>query len=294
MRTFSETFRSLSILVLAASIFFFGYAILRSVEQVSVSLEKASEISESIQPVVALAPDILEESEQWRVLARDALAETEAVRILIPSVLDESEAIRKTLPPVLQQAEAWRLESGKVRTEIALVRAMVPQVIAELDAYRALVPSVLAESQNIRRAIPPTLDRVEKIVLDANEIASKAGESAFTGVITGILKAPINLLGGAAQLFVPADVKLSDEDRARLESRLQTFLATAEIGDSQEFVTSDGAITGRFEVVSDSFAKGELCRTVVLKSFRKGNLLKQQDLKICRDENDRWYQQVSE
>ncbi|MBW0149261.1 hypothetical protein [Marinobacter arenosus] len=294
MRTFSETFRSLSILVLAASIFFFGYAILQSVEKLSVSLEKVSEISASIQPAVELAPDFLKESEQLRALARDALAETEAVRLLIPSVLDESEAIRKTLPPVLQQADAWRLESEKVRTEMALVRAMVPQVIAELDAYRALVPSVLAESQNIRLIIPPTLDRVEKIVLDANEIASEAGESAFTGVITGILKAPINLLGNAAQWFLPADVKLSDEDRASLESRLQTFLATAEIRDSEEFVTSDGAITMRFEVISDSFEKGELCRTVVLKSFRKGNLLKQQDLTICRDENGRWYQQVTD
>lgn len=288
MKTFSETFRSLSILVLAASIFFFGYALLYSADRLYEGLQQASGIAESVQPVVELAPEFLDESEQLRSLTRDVLVETEAVRRLVPSVLGESEAIRKTLPPILQQADVWRQESAQVRAEIASVRALVPDLLAELEAYRAIVPTVLAESQNIRRTIPPTLDRVEKIVLDAKEIASTAGESAFTGVITGILKAPINLLGSAAQLLVPGDVKISDEDRARLESRLQTFLQTAEVGDSQEYTTSDGAITGRFEVISDSFAGGELCRTLGLKSFRKGKLLQEQDLQICRDENDRW------
>ncbi|MBW7472594.1 hypothetical protein [Marinobacter sp. F4218] len=289
MKTLSESFRTLSILVLAASIFYFGYAVLRSADRISEGLQKASGIAESLKPAVELAPEFLNESEQLRFLARDALKETEAVRLLVPSVLKESEAIRNTLPQVIQQADLLRQESINIRSEVAAVRSLMPQVLAELEAYRAIIPSVLEESQNIRRTIPPTLDRVEKIVADANEIASSAGEKTFTNVITGIIKAPINLLGNAAQMLVPSDVRLSDEDRARLESRLQTFLNTAEVGNSEEFVTSDGSITGRFELVSDSFEGGESCRMVALNSFRKGELLRHQDLQICRNDEGRWY-----
>ncbi|MBW4935945.1 hypothetical protein [Marinobacter sp. F4206] len=268
MKTLSESFRTLSILVLAASIFYFGYAVIRSADRISEGLQKASEIVESVKPAVELAPEFLDEAEKLRFLAGDALKETEAVRLLMPSVLQES---------------------GKIRAEVASVRSLVPQVLAELEAYRTVIPSVLEESQNIRQTIPPTLNRVEKIVANANEIASSAGENAFTNVITGIIKAPINLLGNAAQVLVPSDVKLSDEDRARLESRLQAFLNTAEVGDSEEFVTSDGSITGRFELVSDSFEGGESCRMVALDSFKKGKLLRHEELQICRNGEGRWY-----
>ena len=289
MNTIAKGIQSLSIALLAGSIFYLGYALLGTADRVALMLAQSKEVAESLTPVVELAPDFLEESKQLRHLTAEVVAEVEAIRLQVPPILNESEAIRKTLPAILEQTERLRAESEKIRAEAASIRAQIPQVLAELQAYRALVPQVLEESRRIRETIPPTLNRVENIVLKADEVASTAGENVFTGVISGIFKAPIKLLGNVTDFLLPSNAELSENDQNRLRNRLQEFVNTAEIGDAQTFVTEDPSITLQYELLSKAPIDSKDCRSVSLTSRKSGKALKQIELQICRDDQGDWF-----
>ncbi|QSP94929.1 hypothetical protein LPB19_00435 [Marinobacter salinisoli] len=294
MKTILQGFHSFGIVLLAASIFYLGYALLQTADRVELIVAKTEGVAESLAPVVELAPEFLEESKQARILVEEVVAEVAAVRLLVPELLAESAAIRESLPPVLEQVGLMRKESEMIRAEAARVRVLIPEVLAELEAYRALVPQVLDESRRIRETIPPTLSRVERIVLEADDIASKAGENVFTGVISGIFKAPVKLLGNVTDFLLPSNAKLSASDEAKLKEQMQIFLNIAQIGDIQTFVTEDPTISLQFELLSSVVIDSMDCRLVALRSRKSNELFKQTELQICLDEDDNWFLHSSE
>lgn len=294
MKTILKGFHSVCVALLAASIFYLGYALLKTAARVEVIVTTSEGIAEKLGPVVDLTPEFLDESEQLRGTATEVVAEVEAVRSLVPRILDESAAIRQSLPAILEQTELMRKESAQIRAEAALFRKQVPGMLAELEAYRALVPQVLDESRRIRETIPPTLNRVERIVLEADEIASEAGENVFTGMITGIFKAPVKLLGNVTDVLLPSNAQLSESDITELKNRMQDFLSIAQIGDVQTFVTEEPTISLQFELLSHMQIDSMDCRLVALRSREANKLFKQTELQICLDEDGNWFLHGSE
>lgn len=294
MKTILKGFHSVCVALLAASIFYLGYALLKTAARVEVIVTTSEGIAEKLGPVVDLTPEFLDESEQLRGTATEVVAEVEAVRSVVPRILDESAAIRQSLPAILEQTELMRKESEQIRAEAALFRKQVPGMLAELEAYRALVPQVLDESRRIRETIPPTLNRVERIVLEADEIASEAGENVFTGMISGIFKAPVKLLGNVTDFLLPSNTQLSESDIAELKKRMQDFLSIAQIGDVQTFVTEEPTISLQFELLSHMLIDSMDCRLVALRSRKANKLFKQTELQICLDEDGNWFLHGSE
>ncbi|MDO3720766.1 hypothetical protein QVZ43_03460 [Marinobacter sp. chi1] len=294
MKTILQGFHSLCIVLLAASIFYLGYALLQTADRVELIVTQSEGVVESLTPVVELVPDFLEEAKQARSLAEDAVAEVEAVRLLVPDVLDESAAIRQSLPAILEQTDLMRKEAAQIRAEAARIRAQIPDLVIESEAYRLLVPQILDESRRIRETIPPTLNRIEGIVLEADEIASSAGENVFTGMISGIFKAPVKLLGNVTDFLLPSNAKLSDSDEAELKNRMRGFVNTAEIGDMQTFVTEDPNISLQYELLSNRVIDGMDCRLVALRSRKGDELFKKTELQICRDTEGEWFLHRSE
>ncbi|BES70096.1 hypothetical protein RE428_11140 [Marinobacter nanhaiticus D15-8W] len=290
MKTLPEYIRSLSLVLLAASIAYFGYALITTAGTLGQMTSQATRTVERLDPLLALAPTVLEQAEKLRQTTDATVSEVAAVRELLPSVLDEVRATRETVPAILTQTERMRVESQAIRKEIALTRDQIPPLLAELEAYRTLIPQILAESERIRQLVPPTLDRVESIVTQADEVASTAGENVFTGMISGIVKAPFKLIGSAASAIAPSGVNVSEADTEILEQRIETFLGTAEVGDIEAYVSRDGTLTWRYGLTAKTTEDSETCRELDLTTLRSRKQIKSTQLTICLNQAEgEWY-----
>lgn len=289
----ADNLRSASLIVLAAAVAYFGYALIRTADKLVMAVQQAREISESVQPLIELAPRFLEESEKLRGTATAVLEEVAATRALVPPILNEAAEIRAVMPTVWAQLELIRTESAAVRREVAEVRGQLPAILSEMEAYRALIPTILDESERIRLLVPPTLDRIDAIVVKADKIAQTAGENVFTGMISGIFKAPLSLMGKVTGLLLPSGVQVSDADRRGLERDIQAFLSSAKVGDVGEYTSDQSALHWEYELLSDSENDGELCRTLGVNSYQNREQLQQTDIVICQDRDGHWLVQDS-
>lgn len=294
MKTLSENLRTVSIVLLAASIFYFSYALLHTIETARVISERAGAVTQSLTPVVDLAPQFLDEADKLRQTTEGVVAEVTAVRETLPSVLAEVKATRETVPSILAETERLRLESQAIRKEVALTRAQIPAILEQLDAYQKLAPQVLAESARIRQSIPPTLDRIEALMAQADEVASSAGENVFTGMLAGIVKAPFKLIGHATSAIMPSGATISDTDKATLEQRIQAFLGTAKVGDTESYVSADGSLTWRYQLQSTSSRGNAVCRVLGLTTLEDRKKVKTTELTICLDEQGKWLVQEAD
>lgn len=121
-------------------------------------------------------------------------------------------------------------------------------------------------------------------------MASTAGENVFTGVISGIVKAPFKLIGSAASAIVPSGTKVSDADTAALEQRIENFVGTAEVGDTEAYVSTDGSLTWRYQLVAKTSKDNEICRELGLTTLKDRKLFKTTQLTICLDDDKgEWY-----
>lgn len=271
----------LALICLAAAIAYFSYALLRVVDAMPDLLKELDRTSTSIAPVVAEADALLR-------LVPEVLEEIAAVRAAIPAILDEVKQVRKTIPPVLSEWRATRKETiPPILQESAALRDSLPALLVESQGYRTLVPQVLDESEQIRAVVPVALTRVERIVTDAQGLASTAGEGAVTGLFTGILKTPFSLVSSAGDALFNRLPGLDDADRKLLERTSAALLVDGASGD-RKAICGKGAVTGFVVIARDYQRAGRHCRDLRF-DLKKGNKrVTVPDMVVCRQADGTW------
>ena len=281
-RNLLKLFSSLATLCLAASLAYLSYAILALVRDLPAVMDEIARSSEQIRPVVEQMDSITQ-------LVPQILQEVELVREQIPPILDEVRATRETIPPILAEWQVTRTETvPQLLQESSAIRAEIPALLRESEGYRALVPEVLTESQNIRATLPVTLTRVEGIVTEAKTIASSAGENAVTGLVTGIFKAPFQLMSGVGKTIFPASMELSRADYQLVETKAAAMLAQSSLKDKQTFYSDDNSLKVMMEVEREFSKDQKLCRQLSIDLTKNGKHNSDKEITVCRATDGSW------
>ncbi len=263
---------SLSLFCLALTGVYFTIELSKIREQIPLILQQVEKTSEQIAPVVSEVPQI-------RQLIEPIIEEVGKTRETIPSILEEVRATRKLVDPVLKEVDLTRQSLNElipsVVEEVAATRKELPNMLITVDKasaavqsiseevgkVRPLVPAVLEEVQKTRDAIPDTLDRTEKIVASAKDLGAEAGKGAVGGVITGIVSAPMNIVGGifsgkrwaALKGMTDKDIELAREKEAELFKANKTGIVL-------EWKNPESGYSGTVTLLKIFQEKGRECR----------------------------------
>ena len=131
----------------------------------------------------------------------------------LPVIENSLSQVGQQVPPVLEEVKQVRLEVAAIRQQIPEIlsvadRAMVTASSAE-EKITTLLPQTLNEIRLTREKIDPTLKqvdllidkaaiKVEGAIAKAEGAGQEASEGAVTGILSGILKLPFNLIGTLA------------------------------------------------------------------------------------------------
>ena len=293
---------ALSLFALAASIAYFTYEMAMVSKQIPDILMRIDSTTEKVEPVIAdvgeiidLVPDILKEVEEIRKIIPPILEEVEQTRKMIPPILSEVEQTRKQIPAVLKESGAIRGELPAVLASADKASAAVADISKQVEATRPLIPEVLKEVETTRESIPPMMDRADKLIEKARVAGKEASQGAVTGLFSGIIKAPFELVGDAGRgisgLTKQEAKQYTDKDFQLNQTASLVLLNNASLGDEQEWENTESGNHGIVHL-KDIYSKGEYaetdCRTLVTKFYKQDELIKEVSRSFCMNEVGKW------
>lgn len=293
---------SAALVGLAATVGYFTYELTQLRRSLPQVLERAEAVVAKVDPVV-------EEVAAIRHVIPDVVAQVAATTREIPPIVEEVAHLRRTVPAILEEVRATRTTLptlvNKVALETARTRDALPKLSATLDkaadavahataevrAYRPLVPEVLAEVEALRASIPPTLERMQALMTQARAAGQKASEGAVVGVVTGVVKAPFQLLSGlGGSLFgngKPGDPATTAEDLALAKQALLELMMLPE-GSERSWTNPDTRMGGTFTLMRQHQTGGRACRNVRSRTRMGLKVIAEEAFDICRNERGEW------
>jgi surface antigen len=279
---------ALSLFALATSIAYFTYEMAMVSKQIPDILMRIDNTTEKVEPVIADVGEIID-------LVPGILKEVEEIRKIIPPILSEVEQTRKQIPAVLKESGAIRGELPAVLASADKASAAVADISKQVEATRPLIPEVLKEVETTRESIPPMMDRADKLIEKARVAGKEASQGAVTGLFSGIIKAPFELVGDAGRgisgLTKQEAKQYTDKDFQLNQTASLVLLNNASLGDEQEWENTESGNHGIVHL-KDIYSKGEYaetdCRTLVTKFYKQDKLIKEVSRSFCMNEDGKW------
>lgn len=250
-------------------------------------------------------PAILKSVEQTSVQLAPVLADVVELKVLVPAVLNEVSETRKLVTPILNEIRLTREQIPEILHQVEEIRKVIPQVlqttddaVKEIKATRPLVPKILDEIKQTREAIPPMLDRVDKLILSASKAGKEASKGAVSGVLTGIVTAPFEIMGSLGKrLFSFSDEeikKLSDRDIELTEKAIAEVLASNKINQVSDWENPNNNTEGAVTLLQDKMDNGRICKLINMKVKKKKQLFLDKNLTVCLNDKGEWEQLTSQ
>ncbi len=205
----------------------------------------------------------------------------------LPDLTRSIDSANETLAPALEQVPAILEDVDLALEEIAAVRESIPAILDEVEAVRESVPAVLAEMEAYREIIPETLDRAEGIAMQLDTAASKAGEGVASGIFTGILKAPVRIIGDITGSLLPAG-KLRGKDREAVIARISGFVQNAEPGDTAVIFADNTDFSFPVKLVAEETEGDVRCRIIEITASEKRRRQSVTNARLCLDAEGTW------
>ena len=160
----------------------------------SVLLIMVLEVKQSRETI----PDILRQVKQIEIDSdiHGILKQVAQITNDIPPVIKEVSAIRKEIPAILHEVAQVRQQIPSILVQVEETRQIIPPILHEIEETRAIVPGVLQEVAAVRKEAPELLDKTQKLMADAQQISTRAGEGVTEGVVKGLITAPVDLIEG--------------------------------------------------------------------------------------------------
>lgn len=265
---------SFSLFSVAAALVYFTWQISILSQQIPEVLLSIEKTSTKIEPVVMQVNEIKE-------LIPPIIKEVSEIRQQIPLIIYEVQKTRQLIPDLLQSADR---ASGAVE-----------QISKEIKATRPLVPDILKEVKTTREAIPPMLDRADKLVLNVRAAGKEASKGAVSGVLTGIITAPFDIVGSFGKKmfsFTEHEVKsLSDEDITLAKQSMLEVLSSDVVNFSSSWKTPQSETEGKVKLLEIDSMTDPLCKTINSIIWKSGKTITDKNIKACLDTDNTWQQQ---
>lgn len=245
---------AVSLFSLAAAFVYFTIGLTRLANQAPAILDGIEETSNQIEPV---------------------LKEFSKIRELIPPIVTEVTEIRKQIPDILH--------------EVKQVRTLVPPILEEVKLTREAVPPILVEVKKTREAIPTMLTKADDLVNNAGKIGKKSSEGVVSGVLTGIIKAPFKLIGGAGKsLFGRHSNKMTEKDRQLSEATALRVLSSEKIGKTENWNNTDSGNNGVITLKEIKTIEKQLCKVINFTINVKNSEPVNDVVTACLNDENKW------
>ena len=293
-KSFGIHLLSLSLFCLAGALVYFTVTLAGIASDLPVLIKEVQAAQDRFDPVVeeahsiqALIPEILDQSERIRQEIGPIVDEVGSLREQLPSLLEEASRYREAIPSVLQEAAAYREQIPALLEQIESIQLQIPPLLAEIENARETIPSILAEVEAVREAIPGYLREANEISQNLDTIGQKAGEGAVQGVVTGIIKTPVNLMSNLGNNVLSAS-QFTEADKAILKDTVASLIRDGAVGDQMDWKNPKTGARGTITILSLSEEETIECLRLHFKSFKRLKKIADADIEICGDENGDW------
>lgn len=275
---------------LAGALVFFTIELASIRKAIPHILETVAEVEKNLEPVLEeveeirlLVPSIVDQVEQVRkeipaILEEVARIRTQVVPMVlaevaeisnqIPVILEEVDELTDKIPPILEESARLRSELPALLEESKAYREIAQAALVESEGYREIVPEVLLELEALREVIPEFIDEANELVANISTAGQEAAEGATKGFFTGIIKAPINLLGGVSESLFPSK-KYSKEDKGFAESAIITVLESSDLSTFDTFENPNTGVHGEVHVIDVDAKKRKTCKDLRVIIWKK-------------------------
>jgi surface antigen len=284
-RSFSISLLAVSLICLSGSIVFFTIQFIninREIPEILTGVEKAAEKVDTV----------VKEAERMREIVPSITKEISETRKQVPSILKEVSEFRKQIPAVLKEVNGINQKIPAILKEVNEINQKIPATLEEVKEIRALVPLVLDEVKKTREAIPSMLLKADNIVKDAKQISKTATEGAMTGVFTGIIKAPFEIVGGLGNAIfggLGEDAEeVTEEDLELIKLTTYQVLSTAKPADSSKWSNPQSGNNGTVTMKQSAEIDERDCRILNYKIRIDDEERINKDVSFCLDENSNW------
>lgn len=269
---------SLAIFMMSLSILYFSwviYSVNASIPMVADKIEQASNaVNSAVNQVNTLSNDI-----------SAGLIEFEKINALIPKILSESAEVRSQTNLVLLKASEFNDRIPSLLDESRNIRESIPLILEDIARTRDTVDKSMAELRRLREEIPGLMADANALIEKADKAGIKASEGAVSGVFTGIVKAPYNIIRNVVIKEGSGTRELTVRDRSILTGTVKKLLRNDTLGERLKFENEVTNLTGFVELVSQSSEENEPCRSVRIVIGKSYDLTK----RICQDADKQWY-----
>lgn len=288
----SEKAKNLAWYVLAFSMFSLAIAIVYFTWQIG-------KISQQV-------PEVLDQIEQTSLKIEPMIKQVSEIKDLIPPLVSEVSEIRKQVPLILEEVKLSREQISPVIAEVKALREQLPVILQTVDkaseavvltaneikATRPLVPTILAEVKTTREAIPGMLDRADELVLNVTKAGKKASEGAVSGVLTGIIRAPFEMVGNLGKKvlsFSNEEIKeLTEKDLNLMQLAIHQVLSSEDINYSKKWHNKNSDITGQVTLLDVKNIDDRTCKTIHSKVVKSNKSFIDKELIACLNEQGSW------
>ena len=196
---------SISIISLAAALFYIGYEVAQIRKMTPEVMSKTDKILTKFHP-------IFEKRDGNQNMISDIISEVSAVNRKIPDVLvtvdkitTEIERIRPLLPDIMARVDD--------------INSQIPAILERVDQTNQNIPPIISQVEGVRKDMPVILDRADKLIADADALSKKAGEQAGRGVYKGVIKGVIGLpMDTIDSVLKETDRKIKKTENTKEES----------------------------------------------------------------------------
>lgn len=273
---------AVSLFSLAAAFVYFTIGLTHLANQAPAILDGIEKTSKQIEPV-------LKEFYKIRELIPPIVTEVKEIRKQIPDILHEVKQVRTLVPPVLEEVKLTREAVPPILVEVKKTREAVPPILVEVKKTREAVPPILVEVKKTREAIPAMLTEVDNLLNNAGNIVKKSSEGAVSGVLTGIIKAPFKLIGGAGKsLFGGHSNKLTEKDRQLSEATALRILSSVNIGKTESWSNPDSGNNGVITLKEIKTISNRQCKVVNFTINIKNSDPVNDDITACLNDENKW------
>lgn len=277
-RTLATYVLATSIFCLSGALFYFTWTLSSISDQIPAILTSAEHTSSKIEPVLQQANDIKD-------LIPPILDEVRETRKLVIPILEEVRLTREQIPEILHQVE-------ETRKQIPAILQTTKKVVAESQAIRPLIPKAINEVKLSREAIPPALDRADALVANVRKAGKEASQGAVTGLFTGIIAAPFELIGNFGKRMLSLsdeEIKeLSKQDLEMIKRVITELLPSDDISKTRSWKNPDTNISGDITLIKIDTIDDRLCKEFHVKIRKKKQTLVDKNTMICLNDDGEW------
>lgn len=226
----------------------------------------------------------------------------------LPVIEQSLNNVSQQVPPVLEEVEQVRLEITAIRQQVPQVLSVTERAVATANKAEEkitnLLPEVLTEIRLTREKIDPTLNRVdiliekastkvEDAISKAEGAGQEASEGAVTGILSGILKLPFNIIGTLASPIltnIESDIteQLTQKDIELMAEAGKRASKSQKPEQAHRWENTESGNSGAITILRRFELDQENCVKVRIDINKHGSSIMEKTESFCHNKNGDW------